>query len=190
MISLFHDALSEDQSRLRTIHLLNITGFRRLYKGEFKRDVALIKKMLKSEVSRGGGQNEVLNELSKNEAESMEIDEKGTQASDDDETLSEEEKVKNEPTFNESDPDLCDVCSLPYTQSPYICCTDIDSKCSTQGSDEPILFSSPQVGVSITAFNSPRPPESVGLKKMHHLHFGWEHNPEDVEIDLEITGRW
>lgn len=182
LTSSFLDALSEDQRRVRTRHLPNITGFRRLHKGEIKRDVALIKKMLKSAVSKGGGRNEAVDELSNNEAESMEIDENGTQASDD-ETPSEEEKVENEPTFNEADPDLYNVFSLPYIQSPYIC-TDIDTKYSTQAADEPALFSSPQVVESITAFNPPRPPESVGPKKMHRLH-RWERNPEDVEIDLE-----
>ena len=47
----------------------------------------------------------------------------------------------------------------------------------------PLLFSSPQVVESITAFNPPRPPESVGPKKMHRLN-RWERNPQDVEVDL------
>jgi len=45
------------------------------------------------------------------------------------------------------------------------------------------VFSSPQVVESITAFNPPRPPESVGPKKMHRL-CRWERNPHAVENDM------
>jgi hypothetical protein len=54
---------------------------------------------------------------------------------------------------------------------------------ASDSSAQPSLFSSPQVVESITAFNPPRPPESVGPKKMHRLN-RWERNPQDVEVDL------
>jgi len=41
-----------------------------------------------------------------------------------------------------------------------------------------------QVQQSISAFNPPRPPESVGPKKKHRL-MRWERNPDEIEIDLE-----
>jgi len=42
---------------------------------------------------------------------------------------------------------------------------------------------SPKVVESVTAFNPPRPPESVGKKKQHRM-LRWERRPTDVEVDL------
>lgn len=36
---------------------------------------------------------------------------------------------------------------------------------------------------AVTAFNPPRPPESIGAKKKHRM-LRWERRPEDVEVDL------
>ena len=181
----FLDALSEDQRRMRVRYLPNVTGFRRLHKGEIKRDVALVKKMLKNAMSKADGRYETTDEGSTNEVENMETDENGTNASGD-ETQSDEEAVNtlspDNETFDEANPELYNVFSLPYIQSPYIC-TDVENKYSNQHSEEPALFSSPQVVESITVYNPMRPPESVGPKKMHRLQ-RWEQNPEQVEVDL------
>ena len=42
---------------------------------------------------------------------------------------------------------------------------------------------SPSVVESVTAFNPPRPPESVGSKKKHRV-LRWERRPEDIEVDM------
>jgi hypothetical protein len=42
---------------------------------------------------------------------------------------------------------------------------------------------SPRVVESVSAFNPPRPPESVGKKKQHRM-LRWERRPVDVEVDL------
>ena len=41
----------------------------------------------------------------------------------------------------------------------------------------------PTVVESVTAFNPPRPPESVGPKKKHRM-LRWERRPVDIEVDL------
>lgn len=41
----------------------------------------------------------------------------------------------------------------------------------------------PHVVEAVTAYNPPRPPESVGPKKKHRM-LRWERKPQDVEIDL------
>lgn len=43
--------------------------------------------------------------------------------------------------------------------------------------------SSPRLVEAITAFNPPRPPESIGAKKKHRL-LRWERRPADMETDL------
>jgi hypothetical protein len=42
----------------------------------------------------------------------------------------------------------------------------------------------PSMVVSMTAFNPPRPPESVGPKKKHRV-IRWERRPEDIEVDMK-----
>jgi len=96
--------------------------------------------------------------------------------------------------------------TLPYLVTPSLC-VDLDDKpilsatpnTITSGvdntADQPQstkegqgqqfrVFSSPRVIESITAFNPPRPPESVGPKKMHRL-CRWERNPHAVESDMD-----
>jgi hypothetical protein len=180
----FLDSLSEDQRRVRVRHLPNITGFRRLHKSEIKRDQALVKKMIKKHASNSTSNPA---EESNNETESMEIDGEGAQVSGDetpsDEDLqsSTEKKLISSSTVKyEGNVDIGNVFSLPFIQSPYLC-TDFNN--TNQVSSEPVLFSSPQVVESISAFNPPRPPESVGPKKLHRLN-RWERAPQDVEVDL------
>ncbi|VEU37696.1 unnamed protein product [Pseudo-nitzschia multistriata] len=43
---------------------------------------------------------------------------------------------------------------------------------------------SPSVVESVTKFNPPRPPESVGGKKKHRM-IRWERRPEDIEVDMK-----
>ncbi len=179
MTSSFLDSLSEEQRRVRVRHLPNISGFRRLHKSEIKRDVASIKKMLKMAVAKGGWRNESTDEEPSND--NMDVDGNVAQVSGEETQSDDEENAANK---QGKDEDIYNTFSLPYIQSPYIC-TDIDSQYANQNSEEePALFSSPQVVESISAFNPPRPPESVGPKKMHRLH-RWERNPQDVAIDLE-----
>lgn len=180
MTSSFLDSLSEEQRRVRVRHLPNISGFRRLHKSEIKRDVASIKKMLKVAIAKGGLRNESTDEEPSNDTENMDVDGNVAQVSGEETPSDEDENASNK---QGKDEDIYNVFSLPFIQSPYIC-TDIDGQYSNQNSDqEPALFSSPQVVESISAFNPPRPPESVGPKKMHRLH-RWERTPQDVEIDL------
>jgi hypothetical protein len=192
LTSSFLDSLSEEQRRVRTRHLPNVSGFRRLHKSEIKRDLSVIKKMLKCATSKGG-RNTPADEGLNNDTENMDVSNNGGQVSGEDSPSDEEmtsttskpsnKSGSNGKNQNEVNADLYKIFSLPYIQSPYIC-TDANAKTTNKNSkEEPALFSSPQVVESITAFNPPRPPESVGPKKMHRLH-RWERNPHDVEVDL------
>jgi len=191
----FLDSLSEDQRRVRTRHLPDVAGFRRLHKAEIKRDLALVKKMLKA-ASKNGKKASSLDEDGMKDAEMEKVDVEATGASEDEsqsDVDSQNHNVvpKSKPgkgQFSDAEfanvlvnPSLPSTFSMPYNESPYIC-TDVEGKAG-DASAQPSLFSSPQVVESITAFNPPIPPESFGPKKMHRLN-RWERNPQDVEVDL------
>ncbi|KAL3911529.1 MAG: hypothetical protein SGILL_007245 [Bacillariaceae sp.] len=53
-----------------------------------------------------------------------------------------------------------------------------------ESSKKDASVSSPSVVESVTAFNPPRPPESVGPKKKHRV-IRWERRPEDIEVDMK-----
>ncbi len=188
----FLDSLSEEQRRVRTRHLPDVSGFRRLHKAEIKRDLALVRKLLKGSSSSTKG----LKKPDEDTEKDMEVDKTmgdGNGMSEDDSQDSADDELPavrsksgrwhmDDLDLNKvlENPDLPNIFSLPYTESPYIC-TDVEGK-STKSN--PSLFSSPQVVESITAFNPPRPPESVGPKKIHRLN-RWERRPQDVEVDLK-----
>ncbi len=188
----FLDSLSEEQRRVRTRHLPDVAGFRRLHKSEIKRDMMLVRKMLKAAKSTGANKkNFVADEDTTSNAEVEKTDINGVGPSEDDSQSDDENQIAKTRAgkghISETDianilenPELPSIFSLPFTESPYIC-TDVEGKMSA--SNAPSLFSSPQVVESITAFNPPRPSESVGPKKMHRLN-RWERNPQDVEVDL------
>eukprot|EP00536_Pseudo-nitzschia_multiseries_P017019 jgi/Psemu1/264011/estExt_Genewise1Plus.C_13410001 len=52
-----------------------------------------------------------------------------------------------------------------------------------KGDSEPAV-PSPSKVESVTSFNPPRPPESVGGKKKHRM-IRWERRPEDIEVDMK-----
>ncbi len=190
----FLDSLSEEQRRVRTRHLPDVAGFRRLHKSEIKRDMALVRRMLKASKSAGGNKKApAMDDETSNNADAEKMEISGAGASEDESQSDDENQMSSKSKAGRGhisdldvssvleNPQLPNIFSLPFTESPYIC-TDVEGKLPTSNS-QPSLFSSPQVVESITAFNPPRPPESVGPKKMHRLN-RWERNPQDVEVDL------
>lgn len=192
----FLDSLSEEQRRVRTRHLPDIAGFRRLHKSEIKRDMALVKKLLKgssSSTSKNGKKSSSGDDEGTKDTDAEKMDWEGNGASEDESQSDFESnhsfksKTGNgRPSDAEivssiiENPNLPNIFSIPFAPSPYIC-TDVEA---TMASDtQPYLFSSPHVVESIAAFNPPRPPESVGPKKMHRLN-RWERNPQDIDVDL------
>lgn len=175
----FLDSLPHDQHRMRPRHLPDVSGFRRLHKGEIKRDLNLVRKLMKSTRNdKREFEEEDLNE--------MEVED-GPMS---DGSPSEDEAAlanRPQPGRGQLDeeqlasilenPELPHIFSLPYTESPYIC-PDVEGK-----STKNLLFSAPSVVDSISAFNPPRPPESVGPKKMHRLQ-RWENDPQAVDVDI------
>ena len=191
----FLDSLSEEQRRVRTRHLPDVAGFRRLHKSEIKRDMGLVRKMLKAAASaKGGKRSTSIDEGTGRDTEAEKMDVDVIASEPEDESMSD---VEAQPVTRAKsgrghldnldlanimeNPDLPSIFSLPYTESPYIC-TDVEGK-AAPSNELPSLFSSPKFVESITAFNPPRPPESVGPKTMHRLS-RWERNPQDVEFDL------
>lgn len=182
----FLDSLSEEERKVRTRHLPDVSGFRRLLKAEIKRDLALVRKMLKT--SKGSKKTDYDDEKD-SEIEKMGLDENFASENDSQQSDEELHISRSKPGLGPlvdldltrmlENPDLSNIFSLPYAESPYIC-TDVEEK---SNHNQPPLFSSPQVVESINSFNPPRPPESVGPKKIHRLN-RWERSPRDVEVDL------
>jgi hypothetical protein len=191
----FLDSLSEEQRRVRTRHLPDIAGFRRLHKSEIKRDLVLVKKMLKSSscTSKSGKKVSSTEDegIKETEIDRMDWDGNGASEEESQSDFENQSATKNKflnGTPSDTDiissildnPNLPNIFSIPFAESPYIC-TDVEA---TMASDkQSSLFSSPHIVESITAFNPPRPPESVGPKKIHRLN-RWERNPQDIDVDL------
>lgn len=175
----FLDSLPHDQHRMRPRHLPDVSGFRRLHKAEIKRDLNLVRKLMKSTRNdKREFEEDGLNE--------MEVED-GTMSdgspSEDEAALANRAKLGRGQLDEEQlasileNPELPHIFSLPYAESPYIC-PDVEGK-----STKNLLFSAPSVVDSISAFNPPRPPESIGPKKMHRLQ-RWENDPQAVDADI------
>jgi hypothetical protein len=182
MTSSFLDSLSEGQKRTMTRHLPDVSGFRRLHKSEIKRDLAAIKAMLKTSSNGGSGSSQ---------DSTMAVDEEG---SNDGQVHGSEEGLESdeeEATSQSKSVDLARAAQTfmlphPGTESHFLTSTGPKSDTKENKNDSEGLvppYSSPHVIESITAFNPPRPPESVGPKKQHRLE-RWERNPQDVELNL------
>lgn len=191
----FLDSLSEEQRRVRTRHLPDIAGFRRLHKSEIKRDLVLVKKMLKSSssTSKSGKKFPPAEDDGMKDIEVDKMDWEGNGASEDEsqsdfenQNAAKTKSLNGFPSDTEvlssilDNPNLSNTFSIPFAESPYIC-TDIESIMVPDRQSS--IFSSPHIVESITAFNPPRPPESVGPKKIHRLN-RWERNPQDIDVDL------
>ena len=175
----FLDSLPHDQHRMRPRHLPDVSGFRRLHKAEIKRDLNLVRKLMKS--TRNDKREFEEDDLNEMEVEGVALSD-GSQ-SEDEAVLANMPKLGRGQLDEEQlatileNPELPHIFSLPYTESPYIC-PDVEGK-----STKNLLFSAPGVVDSISAFNPPRPPESVGPKKMHRLQ-RWENDPQAVDLDI------
>ena len=183
MTSSFLDSLSEGQKRTMTRHLPDVSGFRRLHKSEIKRDLVAVKAMLKTNGYGGSGSSQDA---------SMGGDEEGSndgQVHGSQEGLESDEEDATSQSKSVDFARAAQTFMLPHPGSESHFLTSIASmpnikeiKNDSEGVVVP-PYSSPHVIESITAFNPPRPPESVGPKKQHRLE-RWERNPQDVEVNL------
>jgi len=194
----FLEALSVEERRVRTRHLPDVIGFRKLHKNEIKRDLALVRSLLKVGTSSSTFKSRkrkfgLTDERLINEKQVCPHD---TEIDDDEAAQGLEDETETTSDTSISNGRSCihvhsgfEAFSLPHHENIFEC-SGVDGKSgvmpakqATSSDGQFSLIRSPHVVESITAFNPPRPPESVGPKKKHRL-LRWEHRHQDVEVDL------
>eukprot|EP00978_Attheya_sp_CCMP212_P021612 scaffold63425_cov56-Attheya_sp.AAC.3 len=191
----FLEALTEEERRTRTRHLPHVEGFRMLYKSEIKRDLSLARATMYptnglntlAPSKSGRGKRKISSEANHEKAANGDV--KDMMEIDEDE-ISDAESI--------SDTSISGIATsfVPGPPTGAFMPPVSESKGMEGGEDgsnfaqmyhggdgDENAITAPNEVESITAFNPPRPPESVGPKKKHRM-IRWERNPQDVEIDL------
>jgi len=152
----FLDGLKEEDRRTRTRLLPAVDGFRKLHKSEIKSDLKLARAILHKK------KKEDEEDMEEKEEENIVIPKTPF-------IPPYYEKNENDITSNEvlDDQDASDNEETP--------------KKPKEQSKLPL---DPSTIETISAYNPPRPPESIGPKKKHRL-LRWERHPNEIEIDLD-----
>lgn len=168
----FLESLNEEERRSRTRYLPEVDGIHSLRKLEIKEDLHLARSLLASASSVAGKKKR---RGSRSDDGAMDVDGDGG--------VSPSEDISEAPRSGHSvemrSRDLVIPCQA-FVAPPGI-------KADEDGRTSPVppknAVPSPLEVDSVTAFNPPRPPESIGAKKKHRM-LRWERRPEDVESDL------
>jgi len=155
--SFLSDALTEEERRTRTRYLPEVDGMHALRKNEIKGDLALARN------SGAGGAKK-----KRSREEGMDVDETESFTQSEDERASDIMRLTGTKTVEIGFEDL--TLPSPAFVSPGF-----------EGGSK--FKPTPREVESVTAFNPPRPPESVGAKKKHRM-LRWERRPADIEVDL------
>ena len=155
----FLDSMTDEERRMRTRFIPDVEGMRALRKYEIKDDMALARSL----VSASGMTS--LKKKKRPRDDDMDVDD-GRAAS---------------PSDDGSDVVDAGTTTIELPSRNLV----VPSKAFTapaksKGTKDSV---SPTLVESVTAFNPPRPPESIGAKKKHRM-LRWERRPEDVESDL------
>jgi hypothetical protein len=176
----FLEALSEEERRTRTRFLPDVDGMHVLRKNQIKDDLNLARSL----VSAAG-----MTSLKKKgkRSDAMDVDdEEGVSPSEDSDVAR-----LGTSTIKFAARNLV-VPSNAFVTPPGTSATSSNEDGSdgreSQSATLALLKSqngvqSPSTVESVTAFNPPRPAESIGAKKKHRM-LRWERRPEDVEVDL------
>lgn len=168
----FLESLGDEERRTRTRFVPDVEGMHALRKHEIRDDITLARSLVSA---AGGG---VPSKKSKGKrSDAMDVDDEGG--------------------VSPSDDGSTDL-ARPGTKTIEMAARDLVVPSNAflapaaggdpQGSSIPALktyngIKSPLLVEAVTAFNPPRPPESVGAKKKHRM-LRWERRPEDIEVDL------
>lgn len=203
----FLEALGEEERRTRTRHLPAVDGIHMLRKNEIKGDMALARSIMSNagnvaSVASVAGTSTISGLAKKKskkkdagEPEAMETDDGNLSVHSEDDRSSDSGRVGSSTIDVEEGgllalPSAAFVPPLAATQSVPNGEKNADGTPATVMSlgvkgilNNQRNTKSPRVVESVTAFNPPRPPESVGKKKQHRM-LRWERRPADVEVDL------
>ena len=169
----FLESLGEEERRTRTRFVPEVDGMHVLRKAEIKDDLALARSL----VSASG-----VTSLKKSKAKKPKGDE---------DTMEVDEEEGASPSEDDRSSDIAGATSvIEFRARDFVLPSGaFNAPNGTKGDDAEEYgrskgsLQSPSVLESVTAFNPPRPPESIGAKKKHRM-LRWERRPEDVEVDL------
>jgi hypothetical protein len=183
----FLEALSEEERRTRTRFLPDVEGMHMLRKNEIKGDLALARSIASgSSISSLASSKKNKGKRVRSDDE-MELEEdESTPASEDDRGSDIVKLGTTTLEFGSRDLILPSRAFIapPASQNGSSSNGDIsEGRGTTSASKNQNEVVSPFIVESVTAFNPPRPPESIGAKKKHRM-LRWERRPEDVEVDL------
>jgi hypothetical protein len=159
----FLDTMSEEERRMRTRFIPDVEGMRALRKYEIKDDIALARSLVS-----GSGMTS-LKKKKRPREDDMDVDD-GRSASPSDDGSD----IVDAGTTTIELPSRDLVIPNKAFAAPS------NGEGTSKRGKEPMA---PTVVEAVTAFNPPRPPESIGAKKKHRM-LRWERRPEDVESDL------
>ncbi|GAX20817.1 hypothetical protein FisN_7Hh130 [Fistulifera solaris] len=178
--SFLSDSLTEEERRTRTRYIPNVSGMHALRKHEVKGDLSLARALAsgvatnKRKTASRRGSDDGANGDNDGDA-AMSVDDVGTGGS-------------VPPSEDERMPDIIRLGgrtirlgTTDYSLPSSVFVAPPAEKAPTKDSKAPRR--SPREVEYVTAFDPPRPPESVGAKKKHRL-LRWERSPSDIEVDL------
>lgn len=159
--SFLSDAITEEERRTRTRYIPAVEGMHQLRKQEIKGDLALARNAVVAASGSGPAKPKA------RRGNSMELD--GDEATSVDEDRSDVHRLGSK---------TVDIGSTAIVvPSPAFVAPPVPSDSAKAAS------ATPREVEAVTAFNPPRPPESVGPKKKHRM-LRWERRPADIEVDL------
>jgi hypothetical protein len=171
--SFLSDALTEEERRTRTRYLPEVEGMHALRKNEIKGDLALARSIQSSTGVAGTVAVSKSKAKRAREEEGMEgVEDEGASPSEESDRMSDSARLGSK--TGESGTGDVVVRSTAFVAPPATSNGDGTSK-----REKPL----PHEIEAVTAFNPPRPPESIGAKKKHRM-LRWERRPADIEVDL------
>lgn len=189
----FLESMNEDERRMRTRFLPDVDGIRMLHKSEIKRDVSLARSIMSS-AGVAGTLSSVRKARGRKTAQARSSDEDKMDVDEEEGGVQSEDERGSDVSSRYSGADVALESRDQYIFSEAFVAPPDNSGVPANGetSDGPGSSTSkrwqapPLVVESITAFNPPRPPESVGPKQKNRM-LRWERRPQDVENDLLAT---
>jgi len=180
-VSFLVEALTEEERRTRTRFLPDVDGMHMLRKNEINDDVALAR-LLPTIISPQGNVQTRTRRLERSG---------GGRKNNDCMDVDGEETIISTP----HDGDRTKTIELPYSNLTIPSDAFVAPKGVVVGETDGTIIvkdrpqneanvPSPSKVESVTSFNPPRPPESVGGKKKHRM-IRWERRPEDIEVDMK-----
>jgi hypothetical protein len=188
-VSFLVEALTEEERRTRTRFLPDVDGMHMLRKNEIKDDVALARSLPTIISPQGSVQTRTKRleggagrRAKKINADSMDVDGDETipaTPDDDDDDNDDSPKTIELPYSNLVIPSDAFVAPKGVVDGETYGTITVKDAAQNEAN-----VPSPSKVESVTSFNPPRPPESVGGKKKHRM-IRWERRPEDIEVDMK-----